>query len=162
MTKCTQAGFEFPPVKRRRVQADFSGGEVTSDGGVMLLRQADRLTGLMAAVDRVIPDPRDPKLITHSQLSLLRQRVYGLALGYEDLNDHERLRTDTLIQTAVDRDTVLGSQATLCRLEHRSSRQIALAIHEVLVEQFIALLEATLQHTAALFTPAAGSAAGLS
>ena len=119
MTKCTQAGFEFPPVKRRRVQADFSGGEVTSDGGVMLLRQADRLTGLMAAVDRVLPDPRDPKLITHSQLSLLRQRVYGLALGYEDLNDHQRLRTDTLIQTAVDRDTVLGSQATLCRLARK-------------------------------------------
>ena len=142
MTNRTQAAFDFPAVKRRRVQAEFSGGEVTSDGGVMLLRQADRRTGLIEAVDRVIPDPRHPKLITHSQLSLLRQRVYGLALGYEDLNDHERLRTDTAIQTAVDRDSDLGSQATLCRLEQRSSRQAAVAIHQVLVEQFIASFDA--------------------
>ncbi len=138
MSNCTQAAFDFPPVKRRRVQAQFSGGEVTSDGGVMLLRQADQLTGLMEAIDRVIPDPRDPDLITHTQLSLLRQRVYALALGYEDLNDHERLRTDPAIQTAVDRDTHLGSQATLCRLEQRGDRALAVAIHRVLVEHFIA------------------------
>jgi hypothetical protein len=92
----------------------------------------------MEAVDRVVADPRDPKLTTHSQLSLLRQRVYGLALGYEDLNDHERLRTDTALQTAVDRDSDLGSQATLCRLEQRSNRKAAAALHRVLVEQFIA------------------------
>jgi len=138
MTNCTQAGFDFPPVKRRRVQAEFSGGEVTSDGGVMLLRQADRRTGLMEAIDCTLPDPRDPKLITHTQLSLLRQRVYGIALGYEDLNDHERMRTDPAIQTAVDRDTELGSQATLCRLEQRTNRAAAAAMHGVLVEQFIA------------------------
>jgi len=141
MTNCTQAAFDFPPVKRRRVQAEFSGGDVTSDGGVMLLRQADRRTGLMEAIDRVIPDPRDPELITHSQLNLLRQRVYGLALGYEDLNDHETLRTDPAIQTAVDRDTDLGSQATLCRLEQRTDRAAAVAMHRVLVEQFIASFE---------------------
>ncbi len=142
MTKCTQAAFDFPPVKRRRVEAEFSGGDVTSDGGVMLLRQADRRTGLMKAIDTVIPDPRDPELITHSQLSLLRQRVYGLALGYEDLNDHENLRTDPAIQTAVDRDTHLGSQSTLCRLEQRSNRAAAVAMHRVLVEQFIASFDA--------------------
>ncbi len=141
MTECTQAAFDFPPAKRRRVQAEFSGGDVTSDGGAVLLRQADRLTGLMKAIDDVIPDPRDPELITHSQLSLLRQRVYGLALGYEDLNDHETLRTDPAIQTAVDRDTNLGSQATLCRLEQRSNRATAVAMHRVLVEQFIASFE---------------------
>ena len=142
MTECTQGAFDFPPVKRRRVQAEFSGGEVTSDGGVMLLRQADRRTGLMKAIDRAVPDRRDEKLITHSQLSLLRQRVYALALGYEDLNDHERLRTDPAIQTAVGRDTHLGSQATLCRLEQRCDRQTAVAMHRVLVEQFIASFEA--------------------
>ncbi len=142
MTNRTQGAFDFPLVKRRRVQAEFSGGEVTSYGGVVLLRQADRRTGLMEAVDRVIPEPRDPELITHSQLSLLRQRVYGLALGYEDLNDHETLRTDPAIQTAVDRDTNLASQATSCRLEQRSNRAAAVAMHRVLVEQFIASFEA--------------------
>jgi hypothetical protein len=141
VTECTQAAFDFPPVKRRRVEMEFSGGAVTSDGGVMLLRQADRLTGLMAAVDSAIPDPRDPNLITHSQLSLLRQRVFGLALGHEDLNDHESLRVDPAIQSAVDRDTDLGSQATLCRLEQRGDRQAAVALHRVLVEQFIASFE---------------------
>ena len=141
MTKCTQGAFDFPPVKRRRVQAEFNGGEVTSDAGVLLLRQADRLTGLMAAVDRALPDARHPGLITHSQLSLLRQRVYGLALGYEDLNDHERLRTDVVIQSAVERDAALGSQSTLCRLEQRSSREAAVAIHRVLIERFIASFE---------------------
>ena len=146
MTNCTQRGFDFPPVKRRRVEAQFSGGEVTSDGGVMLLRQADRLTGLMEAIDRALPDPRDPALITHSQLSLLRQRVYALALGYEDLNDHETLRTDPAIQTAVDRDTDLGSQATLCRLEQRGDRALAVAIHRVLVDHFIASFELSLIH----------------
>lgn len=138
MTNCTQGAFEFPPVKRRRVEAEFSGGQVTSDGGVVLLRQADRRTGLMEAIDEVIADPRDPELITHSQLSLLRQRVYGLALGYEDLNDHGTLRTDPAIQSAVDCDTDLGSQATLCRLEQRSNRAAGVAMHRVLVEQFIA------------------------
>ena len=95
----------------------------------------------MAAADRALPDARDPGLITHSQLSLLRQRVYGLALGYEDLNDHERLRTDVVIQTAVERDAALGSQSTLCRLEQRSSREAAVAIHRVLIERFIASFE---------------------
>ena len=117
------------------------GHDRPSDAGALLLRQADRLTGLMAAADRALPDARDPGLITHSQLSLLRQRVYGLALGYEDLNDHERLRTDVVIQTAVERDAALGSQSTLCRLEQRSSREAAVAIHRVLIERFIASFE---------------------
>ena len=138
MPNCTQAGLDFPALKRRQVQAEFSGGEITSDGGVLLLRQIDRRLGLLKAIDEVIPDPRDPRYFTHSQLSLLRQRVYGIALGYEDLNDHQTLRTDLALQTAVDRDEALGSQATLCRLENRTDRQVAIRIQEVLVDQFIA------------------------
>ncbi|MEJ1338231.1 MAG: transposase [Candidatus Sedimenticola sp. (ex Thyasira tokunagai)] len=85
MANCNQTILEFPALKRRKVQAKFSGGEITSDGGALLLRQIDQRLGLMKAVDAVIPDPRNPDYITHSQLSLLRQRVYGLSLGYEDL-----------------------------------------------------------------------------
>lgn len=81
MTNCTPAKLKFPPCHRRRVEAEFSGGEVTSDGGVLLLRQVDRRLGLTAAVDRALIDPRDPERLTHSQLSLLRQRIYGLCLG---------------------------------------------------------------------------------
>lgn len=71
-------------------------------------------------------------------VSLLRQRVYGLALGYEDLNDHETLRTDPALQTAVDRDEPLASSPTLCRWENRADRPQAWRMHEVLVERFIA------------------------
>ena len=86
MTDCTQESFEFPAVKRRKVEATFSGGEISSDGGVVLLREADRHLGLLEAASRVLHDPRDSGKVVHSQLSLLRQRVYGLCLGYEDLN----------------------------------------------------------------------------
>ena len=135
MTDCTQESFEFPAVKRRKVEATFSGGEISSDGGVVLLREADRHLGLLEAASRVLHDPRDSGKVVHSQLSLLRQRVYGLCLGYEDLNDHQELRRDPAIQTAVERSEVLASQATLCRLEHRMDRQAAVALHRVLVEQ---------------------------
>ena len=134
MTECTQEAFEFPALKRRKVQAEFSGGDITSDGGVLLLREIDRRLGLLKSVDEVIHDPRDPRYVSHSQLSLLRQRIYGIALGYEDLNDHEALRTDPAIQTSVERDEVLGSQSTLCRLENRIDRQVAIRLHEVLLD----------------------------
>ena len=142
MTNCTQAVFDFPVLKRRKVQAAFSGGEITSDGGALLLRQIDRRLGLMKAIDAVIPDPRNPDYITHTQLSLLRQRVYGLSLGYEDLNDHKTLRNDPALQTAVDREQELGSQSTLCRLEGRTGRKAAVDIHKVLIDQFIASFDA--------------------
>jgi hypothetical protein len=136
MTNCIQARLEFPPC-RRRVEAEFSGGEVTSDGGVLLLRQMDRQLGLTAAVDHALVDPRDPERITHSQVSLLRQRIYGLCLGYEDLNDHAQLRTDSALQTALERDESLASAATLCRFENRVGRAAAVRLHKVLIEQFI-------------------------
>ena len=142
MTNCTQAVFDFPVLKRRKVQAAFSGGEITSDGGALLLRQIDRRLGLMKAIDAVIPDPRNLDYITHTQLSLLRQRVYGLSLGYEDLNDHKTLRNDPALQTAVDREQELGSQSTLCRLEGRTGRKAAVDIHKVLIDQFIASFDA--------------------
>ena len=137
MTNCTPNKFYFPALKQRVIEASFSGGEVTSDGGALLLREVDRQLGLTQALNEVVPDPRNPLLIEHSQLSLLRQRIYGIALGYEDLNDHSELRTDPLFQTAVERDEPLGSSATLCRLENRSTRQVAVEMNRVWVETFI-------------------------
>lgn len=104
----------------------------------MALRAADQRLGLTAAMDRTIKDPRNPDLITHRQIDLLRQRIYGLALGYEDLNDHDTLRTDLVWQTAVERDDELASSPTLCRLENRMNRQVAVDISKVFLEQFIA------------------------
>ncbi len=103
----------------------------------MLLRQVDRWLGFTKRLDRILPDRRNPLLIQHSQESHLRQRIYGLALGYEDLNDHHSLRHDVLWQTATDRAEQLGSCSTLCRLENRAERKEAWLIHQVLFEQFV-------------------------
>jgi hypothetical protein len=138
MPKCTQEELNFPSFDRRKIEANFEGGEVSSDGGIMLLREADRRLGLVEALDRVLPDPRDQAQITHRQIDLLRQRVFGLALGYEDLNDHDSLRRDLVWQTALERSEELASDSTLCRLEQRVDRQAAIAFHQVLVEKFIA------------------------
>jgi hypothetical protein len=137
-TVCNPELFHFPAVKKRTVSASFNGGDVTSDGGLPLLRQTDRRIGLTQALAKVLPDPRDPDRIEHPLLSLIRQRIYGLAQGYEDLNDHDTLRQDLAWQTAVERDQPLASSPTLCRLENGADRQVAWAVHQVLVEQFIA------------------------
>lgn len=138
MPKCTQRQLDFGGVGRRVIDADFSGGDLSSDGGLLLLRQVDRRIGLTRAAATVLPDARDPERIEHTLRDLLAQRVYGLCCGYEDLNDHGVLRDDLLMQTAVGRDHPLASAPTFSRLENRATRAQAWALHEVLVAQFIA------------------------
>jgi hypothetical protein len=138
MPNRTPRELTFSSFDRRKIQGRFDGGDVSSDGGVMLLRAVDRRLGLSQALDAVLPDPRHPALITHRQIDLLRQRIYGLAQGYEDLNDHDTLRADLAWQTALERDDALASDSTLCRLEQRVDRKAAVAMHAVLVDQFIA------------------------
>ncbi|HEY2786463.1 MAG TPA: transposase [Fimbriiglobus sp.] len=127
MTECNRNSIHFSRVRGQELVADFSGGTITSDAGVLLLREADRRIGLLDAVNAAIPDPRNPALISHPQRSMLAQRVFGLALGYEDLNDHQRLRDDPVWQAATDHpwrddDPALASLPTLCRLENRVTR----------------------------------------
>src|SRR3954452_21983265 len=129
---------EFPGFSSRKIEADFRGGEVTSDGGVLLLRQVDRWIGLTKRLGAVLPDGRDPDRITHALETLLQQRLYGLALGYEDLNDHDALRHDPLWQTAAERDEALSSSSTLCRWENPAGHQEAWLMRQVLFAQFVA------------------------
>jgi DDE family transposase len=129
---------DFGRLGRRDVEGRFDGGSMTSDGGVMLLSATDRKIGLTAAAARCIADPRNPLLITHAVRDMLRQRVYGLALGWEDLNDHRALRQDVAMQTAVGVDREVASAPTLCRLEKWADRATAVRLSELLVEQFIA------------------------
>jgi hypothetical protein len=138
MPKCTADGMDFGRLGRRVVEANFEGGALSSDGGLMLLRQVDRRIGLSAAVSEALHDPRDPGRVTHSLQALVAQRLYALACGYEDLNDHAQLRSDPLMQTAVGTDGELASSPTLSRLERRVTRADILALNRVLVEQFIA------------------------
>ena len=138
MPKCTDGTMELGRVGRRVVEANFEGGDLSSDGGLLLLRRADERIGLSRAAAAVLSDPRDPTRITHSLRDLLAQRIYGLCCGYEDLNDHDALRDDLLMQTAVGRVDALASSPTLSRLETRATRAQAVALHGVLIDQFIA------------------------
>ena len=138
MTDCNQSTLRFPDCKRKKVQASFDGGEVTSDGGLLLVRQVDRELGLTRAMARRLTDTRRKKSCSHTLHSLLRQRIYAICQGYEDLNDHDELRTDPALQTASERDEELASPSTLCRWENRADREAAVAMHEVLLELFIA------------------------
>ena len=142
MTQCNSNKLVLSRLGRRRVEADFSGGRLTSNAGLLLLREVDRHLGLLDAVNEAIPDPRNPVAITHEQRELLAQRVMALAAGYEDGNDHASLRSDPALQLVAGRepheDQPLGSPATLCRLENRITRGSLVRLHEVLVAQFLA------------------------
>jgi DDE family transposase len=97
MTECNQSQFEFEAHFSRRVVAEFSGERLTTEGGALLLRAADRKIRLLRRVVHCFTDARDPQRIEHELSEMLVQRIYGLALGYEDLNDHEELRKDPLL-----------------------------------------------------------------
>ena len=130
-TQCTQQTFEFEALGRREVTARFDGGPITSDGGGLFLRQIEDSTDIIGQLARCFTDFRDEELIEHSVEDLLRQRIFGLALGYEDLNDHDHLRYDPLLATLVgkedptgqdrprerDRGKALAGKSTLNRLE---------------------------------------------
>jgi hypothetical protein len=142
MTQCNAEPIRFSSLQRKNVVADFGGGTITSDAGGLLLREADRRIGLTRALADVIPDPREPLLVKHEQRMMIAQRILGIALGYEDLNDHQTLRHDPLLQTLTEKtpepDTPLASPPTLCRLENRVGRKALVQMAEVFVETFIA------------------------
>lgn len=137
VTKCTKEKLTLLPCQGRIVEAEFVEEEVTSDGGVLLLREMDRKIQLTSELEKIIPDPREPSKITHSLISMLQQRIYGIVLGYEDLNDHTTLRNDPAIQTAVDRIDPLASSPTLCRMENRADRKMIVDSNKLMVEKFI-------------------------
>jgi len=147
-TDCNKPIIQFTPLARRQVLAEFDAGAISSDGGVLLLREVDRRINLLDRVDQIIPDPRDPLHIEHDQRTLIAQRVLAIACGWEDLNDHATLRNDLVLQLATDRkasgsqgdvdpDRPLASASTLCRLENRIDRQTCVRINQLLVELFI-------------------------
>ena len=130
-TECIQETFEFQPLHRREVVGRFDGGTITSDAGALLLREADARTRIVRRFADCFKDYRRPDRIEHKVAELVGQRVYGLALGYEDLNDHDELRADPLLATLVgkvdptgqnrekerDRGKPLAGKSTLNRLE---------------------------------------------
>src|SRR4051795_5019630 len=107
-TQCTSSYLDFAMLGRRQVLADFDGGDITSDGGALLLRKVEQLTGILRQFAACFTDNRDPDLIEHRVEELVAQRVYTLALGYEDLNDHDDLRRDPLLAAVVGKPDPTG------------------------------------------------------
>jgi len=130
-TECNQESFRFHPLAPREVRGRFDGGAITSDAGGLLLREVEKRTGIVAQFAACFRDHRDPARIEHTVEELVAQRVYGLALGYEDLNDHDQLRHDPLLAVLVekadpsgderrrerDQGQALAGKSTLNRLE---------------------------------------------
>ncbi len=142
MTECTRKALQFSSLSRKKILADFNGGRLTSDGGALLLREANRRTGLIDALAACIADPRDPAKTRHEVTTMLAQRIYGIALGYEDGNDHQTLREDPIMQilaeVAPDPDDPLASPSTLSRFENWVNRESLARMSGVFVDQFIA------------------------
>lgn len=107
-TECSGLAFDFEPLGSREVTARFDGGRVSSDGGGVLLREVERRFGFIEKLAGCFTDHRDPEQIEHTLLELLKQRVFGLCLGYEDLNDHDALRHDPLLALLVGKADPLG------------------------------------------------------
>ena len=103
MTEDSQLPFDLPAVKRKKVTADFGGGLISSDGGLVLLRGAERRLGLAEALAGCIREWRDPALVVHTLPAMLRFRMFAIACGYEDADDCDALRTDPLFKLAVGR-----------------------------------------------------------
>ena len=147
LTECNQETFSFAAHFSRRVEAGFSAGRVSSDGGGLLLRQVDRKINLLGRVAGCFSDGRYPLFLTHPLSEMLAQRIFGLALGYEDLNDHEQLRSDPLLGLLSGKrklEEPLAGKSTLNRLElvGRSKRYhkigySAKAIDELLCDLYI-------------------------
>src|SRR5262249_60533572 len=100
-TECRNEKLEFQACGARQVVAEFNGGTITSDGGVLLLKEVEAKRKIIKQFAACFTDHRDPKLIEHTVEELVGQRIYGVALGYEDLNDHDLLRRDALVGAAV-------------------------------------------------------------
>jgi hypothetical protein len=153
----------FQGLGRREVVGKFDGGHVSTDGGVLLLREVEARAGIIRELADCFTDNRDPNRIEHTVQELLAQRIYGLALGYEDLDDHDRLRVDPLLAIAVgktdptgehrrsagDRGKALAGKSTLNRLElssekddrYRRTPASVERIREALVNTFIRITE---------------------
>ena len=126
MTECNQSSLGFQACGSREIVARFDGGTISSDGGALLLRQTDRRLNLLPRLGECFLDGRDPERVEHTIEEMVSQRVYGLALGYEDVNDHEQLRRDPLMSVLAGREELerpLAGKSTLNRLELGDGRE---------------------------------------
>ena len=140
MTDDTPLLFDLPSVQRKKITVDFDGGNQSSDGGLVLLREAERKLGVCRRLAAAMPDRRAPDRVQHAMFEMVMARVSAIACGYEDAIDLDRLRHDPLMKVAVGRcpesGAPLASQSTISRLENAPSRSEAARLSAALVDQF--------------------------
>jgi len=140
MTQCITKQLTFSFLKRRNLTVDFGGGEITSDAGLLLIRQADNSLELISGLAECIRDVRDARYVDHALVTLLRQRIYQVVAGYEDCNDANVVRRDPALKAACGRklsDEDLGSQPTLSRLENAITRNDLYHVGEYFLDLYI-------------------------
>jgi len=139
MTKCKRLFDLFQRVKGRKISLDFNGGNISSDGGLLLIKEVDRYLDFTSSVSRslCVFDDRQAGKVKHTLLSMIRQRVYGIISGNEDLNDHKELSKDELFQSVIGNDSRLATPSTLSRFENKAVRESCVAISKVMIESFI-------------------------
>jgi len=142
-TECNQFVLGFHPLKHREIRAQFDGGAITTEGGGLLLREVEKRIGIVRQFAACFRDYRNSDLIEHTVEELVAQRVYGLALGYEDLNDHEELRKDPLLAVLVEKSDLarerLAGKSTLNRLELTPATATAKARYKKIVADHAAV-----------------------
>ncbi len=140
MTDDTPLPFDLPSVRRKKLTVDFAGGNQSSNGGVLLLREAERKHGVCLRLAEAMPDRRDPDRIRHAMFEMVMSRVLAIACGHEDAIDLDRLRHDPLMKLAVGRcpesGEPLASQSTISRLENAPSKTEAARLTAALLDQF--------------------------
>ena len=123
--------------KKKKHEINFSGGDITSDAGAILLEKVDKKLSLSKQISSTIKDPRQQSKCDHSLLDMVKQRLYSIALGYEDVIDQNDLRHDKAIQALLNSEVELASPPTLCRFESYPDRKTALHLHKILLQHFI-------------------------
>jgi len=140
MSDDTPLPFDLPSVCRKKLTVDFNGGNQSSDGGLLLLREKERTLGVCRRLADAMPDRRDVDRIRHAMFEMVMARVAAIACGYEDANDLDRLRHDPLMKLAVGRcpesGEALASQSTICRLENAPRKTEAARLGAALIDQF--------------------------
>ena len=137
MAKNTNQMMLFKENSGKKIEIDFNGGEVSSDAGLLFLRETESQIGIINRVASAIDDKRHPGYVRHKIVHLLTQRVFQIAAGYEDGNDSNNLRNDPILKISCDGEDALASQPTMCRFENAPSRTVLYRIAKVLVDVFI-------------------------
>src|SRR5258708_27647336 len=145
MTDNTPLPFDLPSVRRKKLTIDFDGGNQSSDGGLLLLREAERQLGVCRRLAEAMPDRRDPDRVRHAMFEMVMARASAIACGYEDAIDLDPLRHDPLMKVAVGRcpetGAPLASQSTISRLANAPSKTDAARLGVAMLDQFSATVK---------------------